>query len=279
MTTVRDALAGGASLLTESETPFLDASILLASVLHCSKEKLYASYPDPVTDEQHSRYTELLRRRRDSTPVAYLLEEKEFYGRSFHVDNRVLIPRPDTETLIETVLPLIRRFEKPPRVLDLCCGSGCIGITIKSCEPNCAVTCTDLSRDALDVCTYNSKRILGELLPALESNLFENIRGTFDIIVSNPPYVTEREVQEMGGGNWPEPAIALEGGSDGLLYLRKIITEAGAYLAPGGYLLLESAMDQTYYVERKLAASGFCETAVVQDLEGRNRVTLGRKQK
>ncbi len=278
MKTIREALTKGASLLAESDTPFLDASLLLTSVLNISKEKLLASYPDPVTDEQYNRYRELLDRREQNIPIAYLLNRKEFYGLPFFVDERVLIPRPDTETLVETALTLLHEQSTLTRILDLCCGSGCIGITLKHEAPECRVTCSDVSEDALDVCRLNSKKLLGEVLPAVKSNLLDSISGKFDIIISNPPYLTKKEVHRMADKKWPEPYLALEGGDDGLRFIRKIIADAGAYLAPGGYILLESAIDQTYYIGQELTAAGFTGSTVVQDLTGRNRVTLGRKQ-
>ena len=279
MKTIQEALTKGASFLTESETPFLDSSLLLASVMNIPKEKLFASYPDPVTGEQYIRYRELIDRRKKNIPIAYLLNRKEFYGLPFFVDERVLIPRPDTETLIETALSLLNKQPNLTRILDLCCGSGCIGITLKHEVPECLVTCSDVSEDVLDVCRLNSKKLLGEVLPAVKSDLFETISGKFDIIISNPPYLTKEEVHRMTMDGWPEPELALKGGKDGLRFIRKIITEAGTYLSPGGYILLESAIDQTYYIKQELTAAGFTETTVVQDLTGRNRVTLGRKQK
>ncbi len=278
MKTIREALIKGASFLTESETPFLDASLLLASAMNITKEKLFASYPDPVTAEQYNRYRKLLDRRKKNIPIAYILKRKEFYGLPFFVDERVLIPRPDTETLVETALSLLDEQPNLTKILDLCCGSGCIGLTLKHEAPGCLVTCSDVSENALDVCRLNSKKLLGKVVPAVKSNLFETISGQFDIIISNPPYLTESEVHRMTMEDWPEPALALEGGKDGLRFIRKIITEAGTYLSPGGYILLESAIEQTYYIKQELTAAGFTESTVVQDLTGRNRITMGRKQ-
>ena len=277
MKTIREALKEGASLLAGSKTPYLDASLLLADVLNLTKEKLFASYPDLISQEQYSRYVAALNKRKKNVPVAYILKKKEFFDLTFYVDERVLVPRPDTETLVETALSLFKKHPEFESVLDLCCGSGCIGITVKYALPECSVTCADISEGALEVCRYNSSNLLGEVLLTVKSDLFSALSGTYDMILSNPPYLKEAEVHQMNENVWPEPSLALDGGTDGLSFLRRIVEHAAKYLNPGGYLLLESAIDQTYYIEQGLIAAGFTETAVVQDLTGRNRVTLGRK--
>ncbi len=277
MKTIRDALTYGASFLTDSETPFLDASLLLAFVLGMTKEKLFAQYPEPITEEQQALYKKSLEKRKNNIPIAYILKTKEFYGLSFHVDSRVLIPRPETETLIETAFSLLKKNGNIKNILDLCSGSGCIGITLKYFRPDCSVTCADISEETLDVCRYNSKNILGEVLPTVKSNLFDSLSKSFDMIISNPPYLTEDEVKIMIDQNWQEPPLALHGGEDGLFLIRKIINQAGSYLTPGGYILLESAINQTYDIAKELIDSGFSGTEIVQDLTGRNRVTIGRK--
>ncbi len=277
MKTVREALFEGASLLTNSETPFLDVVLLLSHVLGISKEQLFASYPDPVSEERFAMYSAAVKRRKENYPVSYIRNEKEFFGLTFYVDERVLVPRPDTETLVESALKVIQENRKINSTLDLCTGSGCIGITIKHVFPDISVTCTDISPDALEVCKYNSTKLLGTPLPVIESNLFENIKGTFGIILSNPPYLKKAEMEQMKTSEWPEPYLALDGGDDGLIFIRKIIENAIHYLIPGGFLLLESAIDQTYSVEKMMISSGYTRTSIVRDLTGRNRVTMGRK--
>jgi len=277
MVTIRKALSIGMASLKLSDTPFLDASLLLGHILGLSKEKLFASYPEHVSEKALIEYEKVLEQRERNIPIAYILKKQEFYGLSFFVDNRVLIPRPDTETLIETAIGLLKKHTGLRRILDLCTGSGCIGITMKHCIPDLTVTCSDISSDALEVCSYNSTVILGETLPLIKSNLFDNISGVYDMILSNPPYLTRMETEEMYTNHWPEPSLALAGGVDGLTLIHRIITKADTYLAPGGYILLESAPDQTYSIERELFASGFKESFVIKDLAERNRITVGRK--
>lgn len=277
MITVREALYRGASLLKKSETPFLDASIILAHILSISREKLFSSYPDPVEPGQMDRYMEAVKRRQKNIPVAYITNSKEFFGLPFYVDERVLTPRPDTETLVETVLEIIKANPTVHKILDMCTGSGCIGISLKSQVPKLAITCSDISPDALDVCRYNSSRLLSSPVEIIKSNLFENITGKFDVIVSNPPYVPAVEVRAIKSTNPAEPRVALDGGEDGLDLIREIIPLSLEHLSPGGYLLLESSIEQTYSIERMMENAGYTDTEIRKDLTDRNRITMGRK--
>ncbi len=277
MITVREALYRGASLLEKSETPFLDASIILAHILSISREKLFSSYPDPLKPGQMDRYMEAVKKRQKNIPVAYITNKKEFFGLPFYVDERVLSPRPDTETLVETALEILQQNPEIKKVLDICTGSGCIGISLKYEAPKLAITCSDISPDALDVCRYNSSRLLSNPVEIIKSNLLENIAGEFDMIVSNPPYVPSLEVREIKSTNPAEPRLALDGGDDGLDLIREIIPLSLEHLSPGGYLLLESSIEQTYSIERMMERAGYTDTEIRKDLTDRDRITVGRK--
>ncbi len=277
MITVREALYRGASLLEKSETPFLDASIILSHILDISKEKLFASYPDPVDPGLMERYLEAMEKRKKNVPVAYITNKKEFFGLTFYVDERVLSPRPDTETLVETALEIVGKNPKVKKILDMCTGSGCIGISLKSSLPELAITCSDISPDAVDVCRYNSNRLLSKPVVIQISDLFEKITGEFDMIVSNPPYVPAAEVKAIRESSPAEPQLALDGGDDGLDLIREIIPASLEHLTPRGYLLLESSIEQTYSIERMMKKAGYTDIETRMDLTGRNRVTVGRK--
>ncbi len=278
METVRQALLKGASLLPGSETPFLDASVILSGILEISKEKLFAMYPDPVPGDKLEIYYTAIEKRRSNYPVSYITGKKEFFGLTFLVDERVLCPRPDTETLVEKAVEIINTDKSIKKVLDLCTGSGCIGISIKAAAPGISITCVDISSGALEVCGKNTERLLKEPVRLVQSDLFDNIRETFDMIVTNPPYVRSSEVDLIKSENSREPFLALDGGEDGLDLIRRIIDEAPGYLSPGGVILLESAIDQTYIIEKMLKERGFHKTEIIKDLSGRNRVTVGRKK-
>ena len=281
MKTIREVLAEGTSLLKNSsaasETPFLDALILLTYVLGISKEKLLASYPDKISESHYNSYCELLNKRSKNYPVSYLIKKKEFFGLSFYVDENVLVPRPDSETLVEAALKILRDYPQMTNILDLCTGSGALAIALKHTLPNLNVICSDLSNNALEVCRKNSADILGKEIPSIESNLFDKIKGTFDIIITNPPYLTDKETEKMMETGWKEPDMALQGGEDGLDFIREIIYKAPDFLEKNGYLLIESSIDQTEIIRELMDSANYYNTGIIKDLSGRNRVTAGQR--
>jgi len=281
MRTIREALAEGTSLLKESrtasETPFLDALILLSFILNISKEKLLASYPDLLDDSDHAAFINILKKRVKNTPVSYLLNQKEFFGLNFYVDENVLVPRPDSETLVEKALDIIAQSDSIKNVLDLCTGSGALGIALKHTNPNINVSCSDISQDAVKICSKNSKEILGKELNVIQSNLFDKIKGKFDLIITNPPYLTTQETNDIIKTGWKEPGLALDGGVDGLDFIRKIVDISPDYMNKNAYLLIESSIDQTSKIQTLLDSGQFYNTSINKDLSGRNRVTMGQR--
>ena len=205
----------------------------------------------------------LIERRLSGEPLQYVLGEWEFYGLPFYVDRSVLIPRPDTERLAETALTLLSDGRRD--VLDLCCGSGCIGVTLAVCG-GANVTSADISADALAMTERNARRN-GVSVKTLQSDLFETVDGTFDLIVSNPPYLTKEEMDARDAGLRFEPALALYGGEDGLDFYRRIAAEYRRYLKPGGTLLLEIGMTQKDAVSKM-----FENCRCICDYGGRPRV-------
>ena len=281
MKTIREVLAEGTSLLKNSpeasETPFLDALVLLTYVLGISKEKLLASYPDKISRAHYEPFFNLLNKRIENCPVSYLIKKKEFFGLSFYVDENVLVPRPDSEILVETAVKIVEDFPRIKNILDLCTGSGALAIALKHTIPHLNILCSDLSNTAIEICRKNSTSILGKELKVIESNLFDKIDGTFDMIITNPPYLTDEETDRMMKAGWPEPVMALKGGKDGLNFIREIISEAPDFLNKDGYLLIESSIDQTELIKDMLDSADFYNTRIIKDLSGRNRVTAGQR--
>jgi release factor glutamine methyltransferase len=287
--TVREALREGQAALAGSETPFLDASLLLADELRMDRPALLAAGPELLEPERELAYLARVAERARGLPVAYILGSREFWGRSFRVDRRVLIPRPDTETLVEAALALGDailggRAERGrmPRVHDLCAGSGCVAVTIAAERPEWTVSASDISAEALVVARENAAALLGASrsggpIAFAESDLLAAVPGEFDLIVSNPPYVESDEAARLLGLGWSEPRSALDGGPDGLDLIRRLAPEAAAALAPGGALAVEADPGQAAALSELFRASRFEDVRTLPDLAGRPRVTVGRK--
>ena len=209
----------------------------------------------------------LIERRLAGEPLQYVLGEWEFYGLPFYVDRTVLIPRPDTERLVETALGLLSDDRRD--VLDLCCGSGCIGIALAVCGL-AHVTSADISADALDMTERNARRN-GVSVQTVQSDLLDSVEGTFDLIVSNPPYLSESEMASLDDSLRFEPALALYGGEDGLDFYRRIAKAYRTYLKPDGVLLLEIG-----YTQREAVEAMFENCECIMDYGGRPRVILVR---
>ena len=276
--TVRSLLKQGHDILTfaEVETPLLDALVLLAHALGVTKEKLMASLPDPVSEEQEAAFRALVDRRCAGTPVSYIRRKKEFYGLEFYVDERVLVPRPDTEILVDKVLQLLRGDPRLRRVHDACTGSGCIAVALKSTVPALEVSASDISAAALEVAAANAQAILGGALPTFSSDLLAAVPGPLDIIASNPPYLRDKEVADMRKLHWPEPELAFAGGADGTAVAARLIRAAPERLVPGGWLVLEADPGQMNKLYALMDQAGFHTIDVEKDLRGADRVIAGR---
>ena len=253
----------------------IDSLALLRAAMGVSDTHLVAHPGQALTDRQRQRYLAWVERRRAGAPVAYLTGEREFYSLAFKVTPAVLIPRPETELLVEAALERVPAHA-PFRVLDLGTGSGCVAVAIAKHRPRARVTATEVSRDALAVARENAARH-GCGIEFLESDWFEALAGRrFDLIVSNPPYVAERDPHLSKGDSRFEPRAALVAGADGLSCIRLIITQARAHLEPGGGLLFEHGYDQAARCRALLAQAGYFEVATRLDLAGIERVSGGR---
>lgn len=210
-------------------------------------------------------------------PLQYQFKRAWFYGLPFYVNKHVLIPRGDTEVLVEAVLGCLkgRSVEKEPRILDLCTGSGCIAITLAK-NTNAQVTASDISKKALRVAQKNAKSN-NVKVSFVQSDLFQNITGEFDVIVSNPPYVRTGEIGAEDKTTLREPKLALDGGVDGLDFYRKISAGAQDFVVSGGMLALEIGHDQGWDVSAILEGDGWQKIKIIKDIEERDRVVIGYK--
>lgn len=269
MTTVDAALAAARRRL-----PAAEAKLLLRRLLGCDAAWLAAHGDAPLAAAQASGLASLVERRAAGEPIAYLLGEREFYGRRFAVTPAVLIPRPETELLVE--LSLQKLGAKPrPRLLELGTGSGCIAVTL-ACElVQAEIVAVDISAAALAVAEDNARHH-GVVVTFRSSDWFAAVAGRFDLIVANPPYVAAADPHLGRGDLRFEPESALASGVDGLDAIRRIVAAAPRYLVPGGWLLLEHGSDQGAAVHRLLEAGGAAAIECRRDLAGLERVSAGR---
>jgi len=262
-----------ATLLKTSGLPLLEARALLAHELTRTREALVAHPELEVEAAAARQFEQLAARRRAGEPLAYLLGEREFYGRRFAVSPAVLVPRPETELLVQLALDRTRTLFAP-NVLDLGTGSGCIAISIALDVAQAEVVGTDISPGALDVARTNATN-LDARVGFIESDWYIGIRGHFDVIASNPPYVAQGDAH-LSDLKY-EPELALMAG-DGLSCLRRIIDGAPAHLSTGGWLLVEHGYDQAQAVRELFERAGFDAIQTARDQAGIERVTLARSR-
>jgi release factor glutamine methyltransferase len=259
----------------------LESQVLLGHVMSCPRIELVARSDEEPSDDQKASFRDLIRRRVDGWPVAYLVGRREFYLLPFEVSPAVLIPRPDTETLVLEALRLLKG--KPsPRVLDLGTGSGCIAVSLAHQCKGATLAAVDVSPDALEVARRNADRHgVADRVTFHQGDLFAPLPAgaTFDLIVSNPPYVTPAELAELAPEvRDHEPRVALDGGPDGLAFYRRIAADGGRFLAPGGSVLVEVGWTQDAAVRALFeSAPGLTVGASVKDGVGRPRVVTAKK--
>ena len=259
----------------------LDAELLLGEALGLTRIQLIVQSERPLADDELRRYRELIKRRRSFEPIAYILGRREFFGLPFIVDRRVLIPRPDSEVLVETALNGTRDRHLYGRALDLCTGSGCVAIAFAKARPTWRVTAVDLSPEAATVARENLLRAgVVNNLTVLEGDLFVPLPegSEFELITANPPYIPSADIAGLDADVRDfEPRLALDGGADGLVITRRLVAEAARHLTPGGLLALEGGFDQAPAVSALLEAHGFVEVTRSKDLAGIERVVSGRR--
>ena len=250
----------------------LDAWYLLEYVSGMQRAAYYLHMKEEAEADLVTRYRELIERRQAHEPLQYITGHQEFMGLDFCVTPAVLIPRQDTETLVEQVQD---RLQEGDRILDICTGSGCILISLLHAKPGCRGTGVDISPEALAVAQENASRLQVEA-DWMCSDLFAGVTGQYDIIVSNPPYIATAELQTlMPEVIRHEPVGALDGQEDGLHFYQSICAEAPAHLSVGGWLFFEIGYDQAEAVSQLMREAGFGEIAVIQDYCGKDRVVKG----
>jgi release factor glutamine methyltransferase len=286
---IREALAQGSADLKYAgiKTYAMDASLLLAHILKTDRTKLIARGTDSISDKEGESYCELLERRANGECTAYIIGKKEFRGLEFDVNPFVLVPRPETETLVETAIDIIQnklQSNSIASILDLCTGSGAVAISLKNEIHICEVTATDISSNALKIAIQNAEKLLigshidffqGDLYSALPSPL----TAPFSLIVSNPPYISSDEIQTLSAEVQNEPRLALDGGTSGLEIITRIIKNAPGYLKQNGYLLLEADPRQMEQITILLEKNRFNNIQLYKDLSGANRIIGGRFEK
>lgn len=274
MSTLADALSA-ATRLTDSDSPRLDAELLLAHALGRDRSYLRAHPDAELGPSQAAEFERLMAARARGEPVAYLTGKREFWSLELRVTPATLIPRPETELLVEQALALI-----PPgtasEMLDLGTGSGAIALALAKERPRCRVTAVDISRDALEIARGNAAALGLSNLQFLHGDWFEPLRGRrFRVIVSNPPYVAASDPHLGKGDLRFEPSQALSSGADGLRDIRSIVGDAMHHLEAGGHLLLEHGHEQAIAVRVLLREAGFMDARSIRDLSGHERISIG----
>jgi len=277
---IRELLREASDILKNAdiEAPVLEAGVVLCHVLKCDRTYLYSHDDRELKQSELDAIDHMIKLRANNVPLQYILGQTEFMSLSFVVSPAVLIPRQDTEILVEKCIELVNKLNKV-RVLDMCTGSGCIAVSIAHYCPDIRVVACDVSQDALGIAKINSERNgVQSRLELRWGDLFEEMscEQQFDIIVSNPPYIeTETMLELQKEVRNHEPHLALDGGHDGLYFYRKITAMAPSYLAPGGYLAFEIGYNQGKSVV-ELMQQCFHDIVIYKDLGGNDRVVLGR---
>ena len=287
--TVLEALNGSTHFLKDHqvENPRLNAELLLAQSMGLSREDLYIHLHSQIKEGAREALGNLIQKRVSGEPLQYISGHQEFWSLDFKVDPHVLIPRPETELLVEQALSILLAapFRTAPRVLELGTGSGAIAISLAKEVKDIFIVATDISREALVLAKENALRagverkiafVNGDLFSPLQNS---RKKGPFDLIVSNPPYVTRSEIGRLAREVRKEPRIALDGGEDGLDFYRSIISQAPSYLQRGGWLLLEMGQGQGPEVSARIEEKGdFLNPQLLPDLSGRERVVKVQKR-
>ena len=290
MQTFHELLTQGTQLLMNAriEEARLDAWLLLEYTADISRAWYYAHPEAEVNEEIVSEYLSLCQKRAEHIPLQHLTHQACFMGYDFYVDERVLVPRQDTEVLAEEALHQLRNIRNP-RILDMCTGSGCLLLSLLMELPDAIGTGVDISAAALAVAERNRKNLeLEKRAVLVQSDTFSgdyfqknsgNISLEYDMLISNPPYIPTEDIGKlMEEVRFHDPVLALDGREDGLYFYRRITEQAGKYLKPGGWLMYEIGCEQGADVSAIMQGEGFAEVAVKKDLAGLDRVVIGKKQ-
>lgn len=278
--TLKELYSKGSEMLANAsiQESSLDAWYLLEHITGISRAQYFVDSQQSVPKDQEKQYLQFIQRRAEHIPLQHLTGVQEFMGLEFQVNEHVLIPRQDTEILVETALEKLKDMTNPQNILDMCTGSGCILLSMlyyTQKEHDISGTGIDISSEALNVAKNNAKRL--ELSADFcQSDLFDNVNGIYSMIVSNPPYIRSSVIETLQEEvRDHDPILALDGMEDGLYFYRRIISESKAHLQDGGYLLFEIGYDQGIDVSNLMKDAGFLDVIVKKDLAGLDRVVFG----
>ena len=275
---IREALEYGSKNLENNlyTNPLNESRQILSFLLEKDISFLYI-YPDfQLNKEVEEKFVKIINKRRENYPLEYILNSADFYKRDFYVDERCLIPRWDTENLIEAVKEKSKNISNP-KILEIGPGSGAISITLALELKNAFITGADISKDALKVCNINLNKYQIDNVEFIYSNLFENIKNKYDIIISNPPYIKSEEMNSLQEEVKKEPVLALDGGEDGLDFYKTISEESRDYLKKDGFLIFEIGHDQYDKVKEILINNKYIDINYKKDIQGFKRVIFGKK--
>lgn len=274
--TIQEALKQGMKEIKSTESPKLKARLLMQYILKQTRQYVIVNDMKELDKMQEKQYFEAIDKIKKGFPIEHITHQKEFMKLNFFVDENVLIPRQDTEILVEEVIEIANKIGAN-KILDLCTGSGAIGISLAKYLNNCGLTLVDISKEAMQIAKKNANiNEVESKITFIHSNLFDNLESQkFDIIVSNPPYIKTEDITQLEKQVKKEPNIALNGGQDGLDFYRKIIKEAYKYLNKGGYLCLEIGFDQKYDVIELIEnEEKFEQTYSKKDLYDNDRIII-----
>lgn len=273
--TIRNLLTQARDHLNHLSSARLDAELLLCNVLQVDRGKLYSSPETIIPSRDVTTYWSLIKERRTGKPLAYLTGSKEFWSMQLAVNQHTLVPRPETECLVEVALSYIPPMSSMS-IADLGTGCGAIAIAIAKDRPHCRITATDICNLALETASKNASIHTVTNINFIKSHWFNNLNEKFNLVVSNPPYIKRGDIHLAGDGVAYEPAIALDGGNDGLDAVNAILDGAGDYLQPGGYLIMEHGYDQAIEVRKLYQSHGFTGIQSCLDHTGIARIVVGR---
>ena len=259
-----------------NEDAYKISKLLLMSILNVNDTYLIINDENDVPIEKEQEFIKAVEKINIGYPVQYITNSQQFYGLDFYVDENVLIPQPDTEVLVEKVIEIANRNEDIKSILDICTGSGAIGISLAKFIKNMQVDLTDISTDALAIANKNAiANCVSKKCSFIKSDMFDNLNKKYDIIVSNPPYIETSVIDTLEKEVKSEPHIALDGGADGLEFYRRIAKEARKYLKENGTLLFEIGYNQGESVSKLLMDNDYNNVRIIKDLSENDRVCVG----
>ena len=256
----------------------LDSEIILSNMLNLSREELLLNLKEKISNKNLKSFKKLILRRKKKEPVAYIVGYKEFWKEKFKVNSNVLIPRPDTEIIVEEALKVIP-LDSSKNILDIGTGSGCIALSILRDRKECYVKALDISKNALKVAKYNAKiQHLENRIRFINSNIDKFCHGKYDIIISNPPYIKSQSIKKLDEDiRMYEPKLSLDGGNDGFSQIREVIKKSSVLIKKKGKLFLEIGFDQANETKKLLLENKFYINRIVKDLGKKNRCIISTK--